>query len=292
MNWNVLTRQGWAMWHGVGAAAFVVIAVALTWTPWVDIFRTAQVDEEQSHIFLVPIVAVWMIWARRVRVRNCPPTGQIIGPIIIAVSWAVYLFGFDNGYLSLWHAGTVGIAVGALLTFLGKHVLMRFLPAFAVLIFLVPIPGTARTMISLPLQTAGAVCTQVILETFGVDVERAANSLFINGIGVTVAEACNGMRMVFALVLVSYAFAFGMPLRNSTRFAVLVLSPVAALVCNVIRLIPTVLLYGYSSNDTAKTFHDVSGWLMVPLAFMLLLGGLKIMRWALIPVTRYNLAYQ
>ena len=36
------------------------------------------------------------------------------------------------------------------------------------------------------------------------------------------AEACNGMRMVFALVLVSYAFAYSMPLRNTVRILVLI----------------------------------------------------------------------
>jgi exosortase len=292
MNAQMLTRQGWTIWHAIGAIVAGGLCLALTWTAWADIYRTAKVDEEQSHIFLVPIVMAWMVWARRVRFRQCPPAGMIFGPIILAVSWAVYLFGFNNGYISLWHAGAVGMVLGSVLTFLGKNLLMRFLPAFAVLIFLVPIPGTIRTAISLPLQTAGAYCTQVILETVGIEVDRAGNSLFVNGIGVTVAEACNGMRMVFALVLVSYAFAFGMPLRNSARFGVLLISPIAALVCNILRLIPTVLLYGYSTEPVAKQFHDVSGWLMVPLAFLLLLAGLKVLRWALIPVTRYNLAYQ
>jgi len=71
---------------------------------------------------------------------------------------------------------------------------------------------------------------------------------------VTVAEACNGMRMVFALVLVSYAFAFSMPLRNGVRLVVLAASPLAAIVCNVIRLIPTIWLYGNARREVAGTF--------------------------------------
>jgi exosortase/archaeosortase family protein len=100
------------------------------------------------------------------------------------------------------------------------------------------------------------------------------------------------MRMVLALVLVSYAFAFSLPLRLLARLLVLIASPAAALACNVIRLVPTVLLYGYSQQSWADSFHDVSGWLMVPLAFFILLGITSLLRWALIPVTRFTLAYQ
>ena len=98
--------------------------------------------------------------------------------------------------------------------------------------------------------------------------------------------------MVFALVLVSFAFAYSLPLRNSVRVLVLLASPLAAIACNVIRLLPTVWLYGYSAEPIAKKFHDVSGWIMLPVAFVLLLGIVRLLRWAMIPVARFNLAYQ
>jgi exosortase/archaeosortase family protein len=97
--------------------------------------------------------------------------------------------------------------------------------------------------------------------------------------------------MVFALVLVAYAFAFSMPLRASTRVLILIFSPVAALFCNVVRLVPTVLLYGYSGVEWGDWFHDWSGWLMLPIAFFLLMSVLRVLKWALLPVMRYNLAY-
>ena len=33
-------------------------------------------------------------------------------------------------------------------------------------------------------------------------------------------------------------------------------------------------------------FHDYSGWLMLPIAFLILLGIIKMLRWAMIPVMR------
>lgn len=274
------------------AVVLGAIGVALTWDAWSDLFTIAREDQEQSHVFLAPIVAVWMFSVRRARLRTCPPTGNWIGPPIIALGWLLSSIGYQHAVQSFWHGGAVVTVLGCIFTALGKNVLFKFFPAFAVLLFLVPIPGILRESISQPLQSATAAATQAILETFGFVVDRFGNLLSINGVDVAVAEACNGMRMVFALVLVSYAFAFGLPLRNWVRAMILVTSPAAALACNVVRLIPTVLLYGFAPHDLADTFHDLSGWLMLPLAFVLLLGILRAVRWALIPVNRYNLAYQ
>jgi exosortase len=287
-----LTHYGWTPWHGLGAVLMALIGFYATRDAWLDIYFIATKDEEASHIFLVPVVAGWMIWVRRLRLRYCPPSGTIIGPVLVALGWALSVYGFNKGMQSLWHAGAVVVVTGCILSVLGKNVLFRFLPAFAVLVFLVPVPGKIRHEIAVPLQTATAASTQAVMEIFGVAMERSGNVLTINGHEVAVAEACNGMRMVFALVLVSYAFAYSMPLRNSVRVLVLIASPLAALVCNIIRLIPTIWLYGNASQRAADSFHDVSGWIMLPLAFLLLLGVVRVLRWALIPVAKFNLAYQ
>jgi exosortase/archaeosortase family protein len=65
------------------------------------------------------------------------------------------------------------------------------------------------------------------------------------------------------------------------RILVLAMAPLLALVCNIIRLVPTVYLYGYSSKDVAEQFHDLSGWVMNVVAFALLLGVLSLVRWIL-----------
>lgn len=287
-----LSRQGWTVWHFAAALLLSAAGFALTWDAWVDMFTIAWKDQEQSHVFLAPIVAAWMFGVRRARLRTCPPTGLGIGPAILALGWVFSSVGYNHAIQSFWHGGAVLVVLGCFLTAVGKNILFKFFPAFAVLVFLVPIPGVVREAVSHPLQSATAAATQAIMETMGIPVERSGNLLSINGAEVAVAEACNGMRMVFALVLVSYAFAFGLPLRNRVRALVLAVSPVAALACNVLRLIPTVLLYGYGSQTVADNFHDISGWLMLPLAFVLLLGVLRAVRWALIPVNRFNLAYQ
>src|SRR5439155_4703023 len=210
-------------WHVIAAMVMGALGVFATFDAWQDIYTLAAKDEEYSHIFLVPIVALTMVYIRRMRMRHCKPSGAIIGVMLAAIGWAATRYGFYHAVQALWHAGAVVVVLGCMLSVLGKNVIFRFFPAIAVLVFLVPVPGRIRQEIALPLQTWTARTAQTGLEICGVETEVSGNTLSINGKPVTVAEACNGMRMVFPLILVSYAFSFALPLRNSVRFFLLLL---------------------------------------------------------------------
>ncbi len=287
-----LERYGWTAKHLTALAALVCLAVWAGWTQWADIFTMAWRDEESSHILLVPPILLWLVWIRRIRFRRCPPSFSWIGPALIGVGWALAWFSFRSAFQFGWHAGAVLMLLGAVASVVGVGVLANFVPAVAIMAMLIPVPGRLRLMIAGPLQTATAEVTKVVLEAMGEWVERSGNLLIINDQQVAVHEACNGMRMVFALVLVSYAFAFTVPLRNPVRLTILLLSPVAAIFCNVIRLTPTVLFYGYSDEKTADMFHSLAGWAMLPIAFLLLMVITRALRWALVPTYRFTLAHQ
>ncbi|HEY8667792.1 MAG TPA: exosortase/archaeosortase family protein [Tepidisphaeraceae bacterium] len=287
-----MASEHWNRWHLLGAVLMAAVGLAATWDAWRDMFQIAYTNEENSHIFLVPLVAGWMIWVRRMRVRHCKPSGTMVGALMVLAGWGLSLFGFYHGVQSFWHGGAVIMVLGCMLSVLGKNALFRFFPAIAVMVFFIPVPERIRLNIAMPLQAWLAQIAQKLLSAAGVEVERTGYKLLVNGTEVMIAEACNGMRMVFALILVVYAFSFGLPLRNGVRFVVLLLSPLAAFVCNVIRILPTAYIYGYYSKTMGDAFHEYAGWAMLPIAFLMLYGIIQLMKWAMIPVQRYTLASQ
>ncbi|MGD0138830.1 MAG: exosortase/archaeosortase family protein [Tepidisphaeraceae bacterium] len=292
MKLPVLRDDRLTLAHVALATAMGALGVLATLDAWQDIYLIARDDEEYSHIFVVPLVAIFLVWVRRMRLRHCKPTGRLIGPFVVAVGWFLSSFGFYRGIQSFWHGGAVLVVVGCMLSVLGKGVIFRFFPAFLLLVFLVPAPGRLRLAIASPLQNWTASITQHLLEACGVvNTEVNGNALTINGHAVLVAEACNGLRMVFALIMVGFAFCFAMPLRNYIRAIILLLSPLAAIFCNVIRMIPTIWMYGYMPEQ-AKQFHIYAGWAMLPLAFGMLYGLIRTLQWAMIPVNEYTLASQ
>ena len=282
-------------WSPFSCAMFVVLlalAAIVNYQPLLDILHIGISDEEQSHIFLVPVIAVWLLWLRKSRLRQVRFQPSFVGPGLIAAGTAMSWWGFNSGTQIAWHAGVGVVFVGVVVSMAGMEPLRQFAPVFGVLVFALPVPGVVRQALAIPLQSLATAVTQSTLELVGVASTRLGSVLIVNDQQIAVGEACNGMRMVFAFFLVVYAFAFSVPLKLSSRLVLLAISPVVALLCNVIRLVPTSLIYGYGTAHTAEGFHDWTGWIMIPFALAALVALLKLFRWLELPVMSLRLATQ
>jgi exosortase len=255
-----------------------------------DIWRVTQKDIEQSHILLVPVVAAWLLYLRRGRLALLRYRPSFVGLGLILLAWAMIWLGHETDVLILRHVGGLALILGAVLSVFGTLVIRLFLPVVVVFVFAIPVHGTVRQIITMPLQKMAATVTHLMLDLVGISSEQIGNALIVNGANVAVGEACNGMRMVFALTLVVYAFVFSVPLRVSTKRLLLILSPFIALLCNVVRLVPTALVYGYGSATTAEQFHDLAGWVMLPIALGLMAMVLRLLDWMELPVRQWRLA--
>ncbi|HTW94024.1 MAG TPA: exosortase/archaeosortase family protein [Tepidisphaeraceae bacterium] len=290
---NSLTSDRLGVWHVVAAALMGLLGVLAMLPAWQDMYHATITDEENSQAVLAPVVCLVLIWVRRMRLRHCKPSFRLIGPIIAAAGWGVSCFGFYHDYHALWHFGAILVMVGCVLSVLGKNVLFRFFPAFAVLVFMVTVPIRLRMAIAFPLEHWTALVTQQALQLCGVINTRVdGNLLRVNNTPVNIAEACNGISAFFGLVLVCYAFGFCMPLRNSVRILILLASPLTAIGCNVARILVTMLLLAHFPHQWADMGHTIGGWAMLPVAFLLLYGIIVVLRWAMIPVTVYTLPAQ
>ncbi|MEM0913137.1 MAG: exosortase/archaeosortase family protein [Planctomycetota bacterium] len=287
---TLLKRNGFRPWHFGALAVLCGAAVAAGWPAWIDLFQQGWRDPEDTHVLLVPVVVFWLVLARRVRLRKVTPQNRWAGPVLVALGWLMYAYGDARLVESVWYLGAITTLVGAVLTIGGTDLVRYFLPAFGVLVFLIPIPGSLRAEIALPLQTAMAATAEWLCVTFGFPIERRGNVLEINGQPVAIEEACNGLRMVFSLILVTYAFAFSTPLRWYVRVLLLAVSPLLAIACNVVRLIPTIILYGYAGDAIGDFFHDIAGWAMLFVALLLLIGTLRLVDWLDLPVIRLDRA--
>ena len=278
----------WRAADWIGVAVTIALGMAVTWDACHDIVRNALDDERQGHILLVPLLVAWLVWIRRGRLRRCPRDGRLVGVAFIAAGYGLYRVGGSADVMSFWHMGPVVIAMGCFLCFAGRRYLARLGPAFFATLFLVPVPGVIRDQVAFPLQTVTADATHRALQLFGVEGARNGNTLNVNGMEILVLK---GPRMVFVLLMVSYAFAYTMPIRNSVRVFIVLVSPITAILCNVIHLVPTVSVYAFVSPVAGAWVHAVGSWLIMPFAFLLLLGIFRALRWASIPVYRYTLAY-
>ena len=272
--------------HVLLALALAALGVLATLDAWRDIWSIAWGNEEASQVLLVPLIAAWLVYVRRGRIAGLTRGAAWAGPAVVAAGWGLRYVGDARLWQSVWHLGAVAVVLGCALTALGGRAAGRFLPAVLVLALLVPVPARARVAVTVPLQTATARATEAVFGTFGTGLERSGNLLTVNGVDVSVAEACSGMRMTYALGLVAYAMVFATPLRPWARAAVLGCAPLFAVTCNVVRLVPTVWAYGSLPTANADAVHDAGGWVMLFIGYFLLVGLVGAMEWLGLPVMR------
>jgi len=248
---------------------------------WLDLARIAMRDEEASHLALVPITFLWLTWVRRDRFRKINSDGQLVGLLLVVAALVIHEIGISSRLIVVWHASAVVALLGGLCLSFGLRYFLLFVPALFSLLFLIPVPGLIRQQLSLPMQLYSAMLTEWFLAGIGMEVVRNGCLMTVNGTQVLVAEACNGMRMFFSVMLVVYTIFFSIPTSRLRKVLMCLLSPLVALLLNTVRLISTVAMYGLADEHSAEVFHDAIGWL-IPMSIMLVViamtGRSEIMR--------------
>ena len=276
--------------HVAGGLALAGLAVWATRRAWLDAWSLVDVNGDNSHVFLAPLVVAWLLWVRRGRLAHLRVKGRWAGPTLVGLGWATAAVGLANNYAAALHLGSLMVVVGAFVSVVGKAILLRLMPVCFALLFLIPVPQVIRQQLAGPVQAWTATVADGLLDLAGVESRVAGSTIVVDGEAVMIAEACNGMPMMFGLLLVTYAFAFAWPLRNGVRWLLLISAPLVTLACNVLRTTPLVWAYAHHGRRVGDALHAWSGWLMLPLAFVVLLGLLKALRWFDVPVERYRLA--
>jgi len=264
--------------------ALVALAVAAGYRAWVDIATIGLQDPEQSQVLLAIPAFIALLCFRKESLAKAPVQSSMLGVIAAGVGWAVCFYGYMNAVQSFWHFGALLMVLGAAWAVFGDRKMLAALPAILALVALVPVPNLLRQDIALPLQRMTAAGAEFVLIALHFDVDRMGLTLLYNDKPVTIEEACNGMRMVFALVLVCFTFVMSIRLTLFTRFMLLGFCPLLAVICNIIRVVPTVVIYGEFGDRTGDIFHDVSGWAMIVLAALMLLGLIRLLNWAQVPI--------
>jgi len=239
------------------------------------LLRTWRSNDDYSAGQLVPLVAAFLLWRERNTLRQCTLTpcwwwgaALLVAALILRTCGYLFMFWSAMDYaLVLTTAGLVLMVVGwEAFRRVGLILLFLFL--------MFPLPDVVHNMVSGPLQRMATVGSVFLLEASGTSVSRQGNTVLLGGsIPVTVAEACSGLRMLTAFVIVA-AFIAYMVKRPRWQKGILLLSSIpAAVVCNVVRIVLTAMIMLYISEEIgAKFFHDFAGLVMMPIAVSLLFG--------------------
>jgi exosortase len=227
-------------------------------------------DPRYAHGYFVPIFASALLWMRRARLEGAAPGPSAWGLALVAVGAAVQLAG---GYFGVeWFAGL------ALLPYLGGLTLLlggwRFLgwawPSIAFLAFMVPLPWRIETALGPPLQFLATVSSTYILQTLGFMAFAEGNMIQLDEGTIGVVEACSGLSMLITFIALSTAAAMVVKRPLVDRLVLVASSVPVALLANIARITLAGVLHETVGGHASSTFyHDLAGWVMMPLALVL-----------------------
>jgi exosortase len=250
-------------------AALAVGVLALVWAYWTTLGDMAQRwarDPQYSHGYLVPGFAVLLLCLRRRQLAG-DVAGSWLGWPVLVLGLALRLVGAFFYFVWLDDVSLLPCLAGLFLLFGGRTGLRWAWPAVAFLLFMVPLPHRVSVSMAAPLQDFATTTSTFLLQTLGFPALAEGHIIRLNEVEIGIVEACSGLRML----VIFFALSTGVALvirRALWEKLVLVFSAVPiALAVNVVRITVTGILHETVGSEWANAvFHDLAGWLMMPLA--------------------------
>ncbi len=257
----------------------VAVLAAFLWSYWptfVELYGVWRRNDEYSAGLLVPFLTAYVLWSRRIDFKELPVRPAIVpGMIAFALAQTVRGLGVFLLFGSAERLSMLMSVVAIVLLLLGWRFLRKLIPALLFLCLMLPWPARVQGALALPLQRWATSSAVFCLESAGYEVARDGNIINIGDTSVAVAEACNGLRMITAFVVISGLVVLLARRAWWEKLIVLISSLPIALFCNTLRLTVTAVAFTILKGEgVEKAFHDFGGYAMMPLALAMVVGEL------------------
>jgi exosortase len=261
----------------------------LGWAYWPNfqyLYSIWDFEPNYSHGKLVIPIALVILWQRLAdtKVRWTVSRGPWWSWVVLVAILTVRILAYERFSLWLETATFVPAAACLMLTLGGWPLLQRGWPAVIFLLFMLPLPQSANTMVTLPLQRIATLGSVFVMQLTGLWPIAQGNVIDLRTPHgpehLEVALACNGLSMLMTLAATVTATIILIPLPTWKRVVVLASAIPIALVSNITRIVATGWCYYQLEGARGKEFaHDWSGWLMMPLALILVGIEVLILSW-------------
>lgn len=270
-NASVGIVSGNSIWFGV---LILMLALAALYSQPLQVLAERWSNEpDYSHGFLVPAFAGYLLWRRRDMAETRTKSGFWPGVLLLILGAAMRLGALYLSYPLADAASLIPCTAGLFLLLGGWKWLEWAWPAVFFLVFMVPLPGAVAGMISSPLQRIATECSTYLLQTVGVPATAQGTVISLTDHQIGVVEACSGLRMLVAFSAITFAAACLVRAALWERFVIVLSAVPIGIAANVARITVTGLAHEYIGAEAAdRIFHDLAGWLMMPLAIGILAG--------------------
>ena len=222
-------------------------------------------SETFAHAFVVPPIALWLIWRQREALARLTPKPMwwMLVPIAgLVLAWTMGQIVVANAVTQL---ALMALLVALVPAILGWAVALEMVFPLTFMFFAVPI-GESLTPI---LMQGTADFTVAALQASGIPVYREGLQFVIPSGNWSVVEACSGLRYLMASFMVGTLFAYLNYTSAKRRWIFVAVSIAVPVVANWLRAYMIVMLGHLSGNRLATGVdHLVYGWVFFGIVIM------------------------
>jgi exosortase len=248
-------------------AALYVPILATLWHVWLT-------DTYAAHGVVVAPFSAWVAFGERERLRVTPRRPDPRGWLAILLGLAVLGAGWALGSPALQAVSVPVVVAGWVLLSFGAAPLRVLAFPVGFLVFLAPLPRPIVGACSLQLQTFAAWFAAQVAGLFGVPVYQEGVVIQTVIGPLQVAELCNGLRFMTALVVLTVALAYTLQLGLARQLLLVASAVPLAVLANATRVAAIVVgAYFYGPKVASGLIHHSIGkvvWILtlVPLGLL------------------------
>jgi exosortase len=261
-----------------GFVAFVLISSVAFYKTLSALGQYSLRDDSSSHIILIPLVALFLLYSERQTIFSTTRTsigsgvGLALGGLVLY--WLAnrgVLPQDGNWPLSLETISLILVCVGGFLLCYGFVALRAAAFPLFFLLLMVPLPDAVLDRVIHALQEGSTEIAYLFFQAVGVPVLRQGFLLSVPGVTIEVAKECSSIRSSMALFIICLLVAH-LYLRTGWKMLLLVLlSFPLSLVKNGIRIATLTLLSIYvDPGFLAGRLHHEGGFVFFLVAMVML----------------------
>jgi exosortase len=275
--------------HARAHTAFVglvIVSVIIFWKTFHALALFSLDHESSSHILLIPLVSIYLLWTERSRIFQVVRTSPASGSPLVLAAIALYLFMASRWSVQNPEQFLPGATLAIVLLWLGGFLLCYGVTAWRrasfsllFLLLMVPVPAAFLDRSIYLLQQGSTEIAYLLFKALGVPVLRQGFLLTVPGVTIEVARECSGIRSSVAL-FITCLLAAHLFLRTKWRMLVFVsLAFPLAIIKNGIRIATLTLLSVYvDPSFLTGSLHQKGGFLFFLLALAILFPALLLLQ--------------
>jgi exosortase len=235
-----------------------------------------------SHGFAVPLIAAYLLWARRADLAAAPILPSVAGLPVLIAGLALYLLGTLSNEPFVARLSLLVSLTGVVLFLAGPAITRRSFAAIAYLFFMLPLPYVTVKGLTDDLRILEATASAAVLPWLGVPVLQNGFLLQLPEVTLEVAEVCSSVPAILSLFALGAAFGYVTRRPWKVNLILSIAAVPLGLGANVIRIVTTAAGHYYigpiALNSVVHTWHGLSVFLLTLVALSLLDVGLSRLR--------------